>query len=152
MAVSPADRAWMRIALEEAERAARLEEVPVGAVLVIDGVEAARGFNRSRMDVDPTAHAEVVVLREAARKCADVRPGGTLYVTLEPCVMCMGALVQARVARLVFGARDPKAGAAVSLYGIANDARLNHRFAVDEGALAEESSELLSRFFRDRRS
>ena len=152
MAVTTADRAWMRIALEEAARAARLEEVPVGAVLVVDGVEAARGFNRSRMDVDPTAHAEVVVLREAARKRADARPGGTLYVTLEPCLMCMGALVQARVVRLVFGARDPKAGAAVSLYEIARDERLSHRLAVDEGALAEESSELLSRFFRDLRA
>ncbi len=142
----------MRVAFEEAERADALEEVPVGAVLVVEGREIARGHNRTVVDRDPSAHAEIVVLRRAGMLAGDHRIGGTLYVTLEPCVMCMGALVQARIDRLVFAARDPKAGAAVSLYEIGSDARLNHRFMVDEGPLAEESGELLRRFFRRRRA
>ena len=152
MAVTAADLEWMKIALDEAERARELGEVPIGAVFVAGGLEVARGCNRTRADVDATAHAEIVVLREAARRRGDARLGGTLYVTLEPCVMCMGALVLARVRRLVYGADDPKAGAAHSLYEIASDARLNHRFAVDRGALADECGELLSAFFRERRS
>src|SRR5262245_9692127 len=118
----------MKIALDEAARARELGEVPIGAVFVAGGLEIARGGNRTRADVDATAHAEIIVLREAARRRGDARLGGTLYVTLEPCVMCMGALVLARVRRLVYGADDPKAGAARSLYEIASDARLNHRF------------------------
>lgn len=152
MAVTAADLEWMKLALDEAERAAALGEVPVGAVLVAGGLEVARGCNRARIDLDATAHAEMVVLRAAARLRGDARLGGTLYVTLEPCVMCMGALVLARVRRLVFGASDPKAGAALSLYQIAADSRLNHSFAVDGGALADECGELLSTFFRERRS
>jgi tRNA(adenine34) deaminase len=144
----PQDGDWMRVAFEEAARAEALDEVPVGAVLVVEGREIARGHNRTIVDRDPTAHAEIVALRQAAMLAGDHRVGGTLYVTLEPCVMCMGALVQARIDRLVFAARDPKAGAAVSLYEIGNDGRLNHRFMVDEGPLAEESGELLRRFFR----
>ncbi len=151
MAVTAADVDWMRVALAEASLAAALGEVPVGAVLVVAGEQIARGFNRTRTDTDPTAHAEVVVLRDAASRLADTRFGGTLYVTLEPCLMCMGALVQARVSRLVFGAIDPKAGAAVSLYRISGDERLNHRFAVDGGALAADCGRLLTDFFRDRR-
>jgi tRNA(adenine34) deaminase len=148
----PQDADWMRVAVEEAARADALDEVPVGAVLVLEGREIARGHNRTIVDRDPSAHAEIVVLRQAAMLGGDHRVGGTLYVTLEPCVMCMGALVQSRVDRLVFAARDPKAGAAVSLYQIGSDARLNHRFMVDEGPLAEESGDLLRSFFRRRRA
>jgi len=150
--LTAADAQWMRVAIDEAERAGDRDEVPVGAVLVIEGAEVARGHNRTIVDRDPSAHAEIVALRAAARVAGDHRVGGTLYVTLEPCVMCMGALVQARVQRLVFAARDPKAGAAVSLYELGSDARLNHRFPVEEGLLAEESAELLRAFFRRRRS
>jgi tRNA(adenine34) deaminase len=146
-----ADRAWMRVALAEARVAASRDEVPVGAVLVLGGQEAARGHNRTISDHDPTAHAEVVVLREAARRTGDHRVGGTLYVTLEPCVMCMGALLQARVERLVFGAADPKAGAAVTLFRLGEDPRLNHRFATEGGVLADECGAILSAFFRARR-
>ena len=152
MAVTAADLEWMRIALDEAELAAERGEVPVGAVFVAGGLEVVRGSNRTQVDVDATAHAEMVVVRAAARLRGDSRLGGTLYVTLEPCLMCMGALVLARIRRLVFGASDLKAGAAVSLYQIAGDERLNHRFAVDGGALAEECGQLLSAFFRERRS
>jgi len=142
----------MRVALEEARAAASSDEVPVGAVLVVDGNEVARGHNRTIRDVDPTAHAEIVALRAAARRAGDHRVGGTLYVTLEPCVMCMGALVQARVERLVFGAADPKAGAAVTLYRLGEDPRLNHRFATEGGVLADECGAVLSAFFRARRA
>jgi tRNA(adenine34) deaminase len=141
----------MRVALEEALLARDADEVPVGAVLVVEEQEAARGHNRTLTDVDPSAHAEVVALRRAAARLGTPRVGGTLYVTLEPCVMCMGALVQARVRRVVFAARDPKAGAAVSLYHLGEDARLNHRFSVEEGPLADDSAELLRHFFRARR-
>ena len=147
-----ADREWMRVALAEARAAALREEVPVGAVLVTDGREVARGHNRTINDRDPTAHAEIVVLRAAARRAGDHRVGGTLYVTLEPCVMCMGALLQARVERLVFGAADPKAGAATTLYRLGADTRLNHRFATDGGVFAEECGAILSAFFRARRT
>ena len=141
----------MQVALAEARAAHAAGEVPVGAVLVVDGREVARAHNRTLVDRDPSAHAEVLVLRAAASKLGHHRTGGELYVTLEPCLMCMGAMVQARVARLVFGARDPKAGAAVSLYRVAEDARLNHRFAVAEGLLGTEAGELLRAFFTERR-
>jgi tRNA(adenine34) deaminase len=147
-----ADRDWMRVALEEARAAASCDEVPVGAVLVVDGREAARGHNRTIRDADPTAHAEIVVLRAAARQMGDHRVGGTLYVTLEPCVMCMGALLQARVERLVFGAADPKAGAALTLYRLGTDSRLNHRFSTEGGLLADHCGAVLSEFFRARRA
>lgn len=142
----------MRVAVEEARRAESCDEVPVGAVFVVNGHEVARGHNRTIHDRDPSAHAEIVALRAAAAAAGDHRVGGTLYVTLEPCVMCMGALVQARVERLVFAARDPKAGAAVSLYALGSDARLNHRFPAVEGPLADEAAGLLREFFRRRRS
>jgi tRNA(adenine34) deaminase len=146
------DLRWMREALGEAKLAEEHDDVPVGAVVVVGGRLLARGRNRTVLDRDPSAHAEVVALRAAAAALGDHRVGGTLYVTLEPCLMCMGALVQARVERLVFAARDPKAGAAVSLYEIAGDTRLNHRFPVHEGPLREEAGDLLREFFRRRRS
>jgi tRNA(adenine34) deaminase len=142
----------MRVALDEAVRAARAQEVPVGAVLVVDGHEIARGHNRTLTDVDPCAHAEVVCLRAAAHRVGDHRVGGTLYVTLEPCVMCMGALVQARIDHLVFGALDPKAGAAESLYRLGADERLNHRFSSEGGLCGDEAGALLTAFFRARRA
>jgi len=142
----------MRVALAEAEIAAMEGEVPVGAALVVDGTLVARGSNRTIRDCDPTAHAELVVLRDAARRLGNHRIGGVLYVTLEPCLMCMGALVQARTQRVVFAAFDSKAGAAVSLYRVGEDARLNHRFAAEPGPLAEESTRLLHEFFRERRT
>jgi tRNA(adenine34) deaminase len=141
----------MRLALAEAEAAAAEGEVPVGAVLVVGARAVARAGNRTIADADPSGHAEIVALRSAAKAFGDFRCGGTLYVTLEPCLMCMGAMVQARVERLVFGARDPKAGAAVTLYRIAEDRRLNHRFEVTEGVFAEEAGALLTRFFAARR-
>lgn len=141
----------MRRALELATAAALRGEVPVGAVFVLDNEEVACGSNRTLGDCDPSAHAEIVALRAAASSLANHRLGGTLYVTLEPCVMCMGALIQARVERVVFGTRDPKGGAAVSLYELAHDSRLNHRFEVCEGILADESAAALRAFFRQRR-
>jgi tRNA(adenine34) deaminase len=141
------DRRWMALALEEARAAEQAGEVPVGAILVCDGQVRARAHNRTIADCDPTAHAEILALRRAAAVLGAPRVGGTLYVTLEPCAMCMGALVQARVDRLVFGARDAKAGAAASLYRLGGDERLNHRFRVDEGVLAAEAAGLLSGFF-----
>jgi tRNA(adenine34) deaminase len=146
-----ADERWMRVALDEAADACAAEEVPVGAVLVRDGTLVARGANRTIRDRDPSGHAEIVALRRAAAVLGDHRVGGTLYVTLEPCLMCMGAMVQARVERLVFAARDPKAGAAVSLYTIASDARLNHRFVVEQGPFEAEAADALRRFFQARR-
>jgi len=146
------DLRWMAEALAEARRAGELGEVPVGAVFVRGGIVVASAHNRTIADRDPSAHAEIVALRAAAKQAGDHRLGGTIYVTLEPCAMCMGAMVQARVERLVFATRDPKAGAAVSLYTLANDSRLNHRFAVGEGPLAAESAALLREFFRRRRS
>lgn len=144
----------MLLALREAARAARAGEVPVGAVLVDAGGEViARGHNRPIVGRDPTAHAEVVTLRRAARRLGNYRlPGTTLYVTVEPCAMCAGALVLARVARVVFGALDPKGGAARSLYRILDDPRLNHRVEVVGGILEAECAALLRDFFRSRRS
>src|SRR5262249_53709274 len=141
------DLRWMQQALEQARLAGERGEVPVGAVLVRDGERLACAGNRTVADRDPSAHAEILALRDAAGRAGDHRLGGTLYVTLEPCLMCMGALVQARIDRLVFAARDPKAGAAVSLYEVGRDVRLNHRFETDEGPLAAEASALLSGFF-----
>ncbi len=139
-------------ALEMARLAALRGEVPVGAVLVREGRVVAEGHNRTVTDADPTAHAEVVVLRAAARQQGDFRlEGTTLYVTLEPCAMCAGALVLARVPRVVFAARDPKAGMAGSLGDLLRDPRLNHRADVREGVLAEASAHLLRTFFRARR-
>ena len=141
----------MRRALAEATGAAARAEVPVGAVIVRDEMELGAGANAMITDNDPTAHAEIVALRRAAATIGNYRlEGATVYVTLEPCAMCVGALVQARVARVVFAARDPKAGALGSVFDL-NNGTLNHRFGVESGVLAEESASLLQEFFRQRR-
>lgn len=143
----------MTRAIELARVAQEQGEVPVGAVLVRDDVLLAEGYNRPIMACDPTAHAEIVALRAAATVAGNYRlPGSTLYVTLEPCAMCAGAIIQARVQRVVFGARDPRAGAAGSVFQIFGEPRLNHRPAVTEGVLAENCGALLSDFFRQRRA
>lgn len=143
---------WMRQALEQAEEGRRAGEVPVGALLVRDGALIARGWNRPIGDCDPTAHAEIVVLREAARRAGNYRlPGSTLYVTLEPCAMCAGALVQARVDAVVFGAPDPRAGAAGSVLQVLDCPSLNHRASVRGGVLEDECAGMLQVFFRERR-
>jgi tRNA(adenine34) deaminase len=141
--------AWMRAALREAQRAEARGEIPVGAVVVVGGTIVARAGNASIATHDPTGHAEIRALRRAARRLGRYRlVDATVVVTLEPCIMCMGALVQARVARLVYGATDPKVGAAT----VADDRRLNHRFAVHGGVEREASAALLTRFFRARRA
>jgi len=146
------DERFMGLALEEADRAATAGEVPVGAVVVLDGRAVARGHNAPVADRDPTAHAEIVALRAAARELGNYRlPNVTLYSTVEPCAMCCGALVHARVARLVYGAADPKAGAVRSLFRLLEDARLNHHVAVTAGVRASECGSRLSEFFRNRR-
>lgn len=143
---------WMGRALERAREAWERGEVPVGATLVTEGRLLAEGFNRTISWNDPTAHAEVVALREGARRSGVPRlPGTTLYVTLEPCAQCAGALVLARVARLVFATPDPKAGMVGSLGNLVQDPRLNHRIEVTSGVLAEEAGRLLREFFRERR-
>jgi len=151
--LSPRDEEFMRRALSLAEKAALSGEVPVGAVLVsAEGKILAEAFNRPISLCDPTAHAEIIALREGARQLKNYRLlGTTLYVTLEPCPMCAGALVYARVRRLVFGAFDPKAGACGSVYNIVNDERLNHRLEVTGGVLAEEAVALLKNFFKEKR-
>lgn len=146
------DEKWMREALEQARRAEVEGEVPVGAVLVKDGARVAAGWNRPISDRDPTAHAEVTVLRAAAKALGNYRLNDTtLYVTLEPCVMCAGALVHARVARLVYGAADPKVGAAGSVFNVVQAPALNHRLEVTGGVLAEECGAMLKDFFRRKR-
>lgn len=146
------DPEFMREALGEARSGAAAGEVPVGAVVVLDGAIIGRGHNEPIARSDPTAHAEVVALREAARKIGNYRlPGAALYATVEPCAMCCGAALHARVARVVYGAPDPKAGAVRSLYHLLDDERLNHRVAVTGGVLAEESATLLRAFFETRR-
>ncbi len=143
----------MQLALEEAEEAGRSGEVPVGAVLVRDSGEViARAGNRTLLDCDPTAHAEILVLRRAALVEGNYRLlNTTLYVTLEPCLMCMGAIVHARIHRLVYGASDPKWGAAGSLYDFSSDSRLNHRVNVISGIGIDPARELLRNFFRAKR-
>jgi tRNA(adenine34) deaminase len=140
--------AWMREALAEAEQALAHGDVPVGAVAVRDGVVIGRGHNRREVDGDPTAHAELLALQEAARTLGGWRLAGvTLYCTLEPCPMCAGAMVSARLPRLVYGADDAKAGAAGSVVELLRDPRLNHQVAVTRGVLADEARALLERFF-----
>jgi tRNA(adenine34) deaminase len=149
---SESDQQFMRLALDEARAAAEAGEVPVGAVIVRDGVVVARAANRTVRDQDPTAHAESLAVREASRLAGSWRLGEhTLYVTLEPCAMCAGALVLARVDRVVFGAWDPKAGMAGSIGDILRHPRLNHRPEVLAGVLAEESTAQLRAFFARRR-
>jgi tRNA(Arg) A34 adenosine deaminase TadA len=148
-----ADRRWMAEALREARLAAGRGEVPVGAAVVRDDRLLARAGNASVAMLDPTGHAEVLALRAAAAAAGNYRLlGATLYVTVEPCAMCMGAALQARVARLVYGCADPKAGAAGSLYDLGADPRLNHRIAATTGVEAEACRALVQEFFRARRA
>jgi tRNA(adenine34) deaminase len=142
----------MQAALDEARAAAEAGEVPIGAIAVLNGAIIARGQNRVVRTNDPTAHAEIVALRAAAEAICNYRLNGvTLYVTLEPCAMCAGAMIHARIDRLVYAAADPKAGAAGSVLEVLNHPRLNHQMQVEQGFLADESAELLRTFFRDRR-
>ena len=146
------DHVAMQAALAEARLSAEAGEVPIGAVVVIEGAIVARGQNRLLRELDPTAHAEIVALRAAAAALGNYRlPGCTLYVTLEPCAMCAGAMIHARLDRLVFAACDPKAGAAGSVLAVLNHPQLNHQMEVEQGILADEAAELLRSFFRERR-
>jgi tRNA(adenine34) deaminase len=149
---STSDEHFMRRALELARKAEAQGEVPVGAVVANDGVVIAEGWNQPISTHDPSAHAEMVALRAAGKSLNNYRlPGTTLYVTLEPCAMCAGAIIHARVERLVYGAADPKTGAAGSVFSLLDDPRHNHRVQIEGGLLAEESSALLQEFFRTRR-
>jgi tRNA(adenine34) deaminase len=146
------DEHFMRLALREAERAGEAGDVPIGAVIVRDGEVIAAAGNEREQRADPTAHAEILALREAAARLGGWRiPDSVLYVTLEPCAMCAGAIVLARVPRVVFGARDPKAGAAGSVLDVLGEPRLNHRPQVEGGLLEGESAALLESFFAARR-
>lgn len=145
------DEHWMSIALHEAQAAAAAGDVPVGAVIVMGDRIVSRGRNRREVDRDPTAHAEIVALRDASRALGQWRVEGTLVVTHEPCPMCAGALVNARVRRLVFGCVNPKAGAVTTLYQIGSDPRLNHRIEITGGVRAEECAALLQQFFAELR-
>ena len=143
----------MRAAIAEARVAAEVGEVPVGAIVVVNHEVVGRGVNRTISDNDPSAHAEIVALRAAAHELGNHRlSGATLYVTLEPCAMCMGAMVQARIARLVFGAYDPKAGAAGSAIDLSDSPSFNHRFEINGGVLAEECGAVLTAFFESKRN
>ena len=147
------DQEFMLAALDEAATACNLGEVPIGAVIVLDGEIIARGHNLRETSNDPTSHAEMVAIRQAARHIGHWRLlETTLYVTLEPCVMCMGAIILARIPRLVYACRDPRAGAVGSIYDFSRDERFNHQVEVSEGVLGEECSELLSSFFRQLRA
>jgi tRNA(adenine34) deaminase len=147
-----ADELWMEEALRAAQRALEAGEVPVGAVVVCDGRIVGRGWNRNLTDSDPTAHAELVALREAGATLGNHRLGACdLFVTIEPCPMCAGAMVHARLKRLVYGAEDPKAGAVHSVLQVLNHPQLNHRIEVRRGVLAGRCAELLQTFFRTRR-
>jgi tRNA(adenine34) deaminase len=147
------DTGWMELALEQAALAAQMGEVPVGALVIKDGQIVGRGHNRNLLDHDPTAHAEIVALRQAAARLGNHRLGGCdIFVTIEPCAMCAGAMVHTRLARLVYSASDPKAGAAGSVLQVINHPALNHRMEVVSGVLADRSAEILQSFFKQRRS
>jgi len=146
------DAAWMRLALQQARIAAEAGEVPVGALVTKDGEIVGQGHNRNLLDNDPSAHAEIVALREAAARLGNHRLGGCeMFVTIEPCAMCAGALIHARLARLVYGASDPKAGAVASVLQVLNHPGLNHKIEVKCGVLEAECSAVLQTFFRSRR-
>ena len=150
--LSQEDERWMKLALEEAIKALQADEVPIGAVVVADGKLIARGHNRPISTNDPTAHAEILALREAASRMGNYRlPEAALYVTVEPCLMCVGALVQARIKRLVYGAPDTKGGAISSTLDIASLRGLNHRFDITSGVMEKECRHLLQSFFRGKR-
>lgn len=147
------DSRWMGLALREARKAARQGEVPIGAVIVHDGSVIGRGYNRRESRRDPSAHAEMIAIRQAARKLDNWRlSGATLYVTLEPCLMCMGAIILSRIDRVVFGCYDPKGGAAGSLYDLSNDTRLNHSIEITSRVCENECSTILKDFFADLRA
>ncbi len=148
------DEHYMMLAIEEAQKAERIDEVPVGAVLVNEnGQITGTGFNRPVSTSDPTSHAEINAIRNAAQKAGNYRlPGTCLYVTIEPCIMCMGAIIHSRINRLVFGAPDPKWGAAGSLYNMPADQRLNHRLEVVSGICEDQARTLIQRFFAKKRS
>jgi tRNA(adenine34) deaminase len=147
------DERWMLEALAEGREAGRRGEVPIGAVVLVQERVVARAGNRTRTDCDPTAHAEIVALRLAARELGNYRlTEASVYSTIEPCAMCAGALVQARVRRLVYGARDQRAGAVVSQFRICESSSLNHRISITQGVLEAECRELMQEFFRARRS
>lgn len=149
----PLDHVWMQFALDEAEDALKRDEVPVGAVVVLEERIIGRGHNRVITDHDPTAHAEIVALRDAAQTVENYRlVGATLYVTIEPCAMCAGALINARIKRLVYGARDEKAGAVESVFEICTDPRLNHQLEVEGGVLEQECRQIIQSFFRQKRA
>ena len=149
---STSDEAYMRLALDEARAAADEGEVPIGAVVVCDGRVVARAHNRRELDEDPSAHAEFSAMVAASRELHRWRlTGCTVYVTLEPCLMCAGLMVNARIDRCVFGAPDPKGGALGTLYDVSHDSRLNHAFEVTSGVLADECGQVLRDFFRARR-
>jgi len=142
------DAYWMGIALREAKKAGDRGEIPIGSIVVKDNEIIGRGYNVREGKQDPVAHAEIIAIRQAARKINNWRlTGATLYVTLEPCLMCMGAMLLARIDKLVFGCHDPKAGAAGSLYDLSDDARLNHRLLLESGVREAECSAILSGFF-----
>ncbi|MFT3758024.1 tRNA adenosine(34) deaminase TadA [Thauera sp.] len=147
------DEDYMRAAMEEARRAGACDEVPVGAIVVLDGEIVGRGFNQPIGCHDPTAHAEIMALRDAAARLGNYRlPGCELFVTLEPCAMCSGAIMHARIARVVFGARDPKTGVAGSVLDLFAETRLNHHATIEGGVLGEDCGRMLSDFFAARRN
>jgi tRNA(adenine34) deaminase len=147
-----ADAEWMDYALQQARLAAAAGEVPVGAVIVQHGKIVGLGHNRTLLDGDPTAHAEIVALRQAAARLGNYRLGDcVMFATIEPCAMCAGAMIHARLARLVYGASDPKAGAAGSVLEVINHPKLNHEMEVTSGVLAENCAEILQEFFRGKR-
>ncbi|MEW6114294.1 MAG: tRNA adenosine(34) deaminase TadA [Thermodesulfobacteriota bacterium] len=151
--ITDSDHHFMSLALELARTAAAEGETPVGAVIVREGAIMGQGYNRVEADQDPTAHGELIALREAARQAGDWRlPDATIYVTLEPCIMCTAALMLARVKRLVYGARDLRWGAVGSLFDFSHDPRINHELEVVSGVLEEESAALLQGFYRDIRA
>ena len=146
------DESWMEQALEQARMAAQAGEVPVGTLVIKDGEIIGLGHNRNLLDHDPSAHAEIIALRQAAARLGNHRlTGCEMFVTIEPCAMCAGALVHARLARLVYGASDPKAGAAGSVLQVLNHPGLNHKMEIRSGVLAEKCSEILQKFFREKR-
>lgn len=147
------DQFWMQRALELAQQAEASGEVPVGAVLVLDEQNIGEGWNQPIASHDPSAHAEMIALRQAAQRLGNYRlPGATLYVTLEPCVMCAGAMIHARLKRVVFGAYDPKTGAAGSVFDILNSDKHNHKVEVCGGVMADQCGQLLSQFFQAKRN
>lgn len=146
------DENWMQLALSLAKKAEQQDEVPIGAILVMDGECIAKGWNQPISTNDTTAHAEIMALRVASERLQNYRlPSTTLYVTLEPCVMCAGALIHARVARVVYGATDPKAGAAGSVFELLGTDKLNHKIEITRGVMKDECASLLTSFFQRRR-